>query len=156
MALQIALASPPGAIAGVIASSAGYPDGRVRKTVPFPIFATAGTDDFNHLEMRQLDRALTTPHHLEIFKGGHVWLSSELALQAVEWMELQAMKSGLRPRDDEEIDRQLAVRVAAVPGGYGGAGKVGAGKIGAGKGAEVAPRAAQPGPCRSISSVRPG
>ena len=44
--------------------------------------------------MRLLDRALTSPHRLAIFDGGHVWLSSELAIEAVEWMELQAMKSG--------------------------------------------------------------
>ena len=112
VALQVALASKD--VAGVIASSAGYPDSRIRKTLPFPIFATAGTDDFNHLEMRQLDGALTTPHHLAIFKGGHVWLSSELALEAVEWMEVQAMKSGLKPREEGEIDRLLAARMASA------------------------------------------
>ena len=111
-ALGVALASKE--IAGVIASSAGYPDNNIRKTLSFPLFATAGTEDFNHLEMRKLDRALTTPHRLAIFDGGHVWLSSELALQAVEWMELHAMKAGLEPRDDAEIDRMLAARVAAA------------------------------------------
>jgi predicted esterase len=115
VALGIALASK--SIAGVIASSAGYPDSRVRKTLPFPVFATAGTEDFNHLEMRRLDRELTTPHRLAIFNGGHVWLSSELALEAVEWMELQAMKGGLKPRDNDEIERLLAARIAGVGGG---------------------------------------
>jgi hypothetical protein len=111
-ALGIALASKD--IAGVIASSAGYPDSRVRKTLPFPLFATAGTDDFNHLEMRRLDRELSTTHRLAIFTGGHVWLSSDLALQAVEWMELQAMKAGLKPRDNAQIDRMFASRIASV------------------------------------------
>ena len=111
-ALGVALASKE--IAGVIASSAGYPDTNIRKTLSFPLFTTAGTEDFNHLEMRKLDRALTTPHRLVIFDGGHVWLSSELAVQAVEWMELHAMKAGLKPRDDAEIDRQLAARVEAA------------------------------------------
>jgi len=114
VALGVALGSPKDHVAGVIASSAGYPDGRLRKTLPFPIFATAGTEDFNHLEMRQLDRALTSPHRLAVFEGGHVWLSSELAIDAVEWMELQAMKSGLKPRDDREIDQIFAKRHAAV------------------------------------------
>ena len=45
-------------IAGVIASSAGYPDARPRASVPFAVFGTAGTDDFNYSEMRQLERAL--------------------------------------------------------------------------------------------------
>jgi hypothetical protein len=111
-ALGVALGSK--GIAGVIASSAGYPDNVQRKTLPFPLFATAGTEDFNHLEMRRLDRELTTPHHLAIFTGGHVWLSSELAVEAVEWMELQAMKAGLKPRDQTEIDRLFAARRAAV------------------------------------------
>jgi poly(3-hydroxybutyrate) depolymerase len=111
-ALGVALASKE--IAGVIASSAGYPDSRVRKTLPFPMFATAGTEDFNHLEMRRLDRELTTPHRLAIFNGGHVWLASDLAVQAVEWMELQAMKGGLKPRDNAAIDRLLKSRTAAV------------------------------------------
>src|SRR5438093_557929 len=80
VALGAALGSPQ-QIAGVIASSAGYPDGQFRKTLPFPIFATAGTEDFNHLEMRRLDAALTTPHHLAIFEGGHTWLSPDLAVE---------------------------------------------------------------------------
>ncbi len=115
VALGIALAT--NSVAGVIASSAGYPDSRVRKALPFPIFATAGTEDFNHLEMRRLDRELTTPHRLAIFNGGHVWLSSELALEAVEWMELQAMKRALKPRDNAEIDRLFAARMASVGAG---------------------------------------
>lgn len=112
VALGIALASKD--IAGVIASSAGYPDSRVRKELPFPIFATAGTDDFNHLEMRRLERALTTAHRLVVFSGGHVWLSSGLALQAVEWMELHAMRTGLAPRDEAAIERMFASRIAAA------------------------------------------
>jgi len=114
VALGVALGSPKDHVAGVIASSAGYPDGKLRKTLPFPIFATAGTEDFNHLEMRQLDRALSSPHRLAVFEGGHVWLSSELAIDAVEWMELQAMKSGLKPRDEREIDQMFAKRQAAA------------------------------------------
>jgi predicted esterase len=112
VALGIALASKD--IAGVIASSAGYPDSRLHKTLPFPIFATAGTEDFNHLEMRRLDRELTTPHHLAVFNGAHVWLSSDLAMQAVEWMELHAMKAGLEPRDNAEIDRIFGSRAAST------------------------------------------
>jgi poly(3-hydroxybutyrate) depolymerase len=102
-------------VAGVMASSASYPDAESRKTVPFPVFATAGTEDFNLSEMRTLDRELTSPHRLAVFEGGHVWLTSALATEAVEWMEIQAMKSGLKPRDAAEIDAILARRLAAVP-----------------------------------------
>jgi poly(3-hydroxybutyrate) depolymerase len=66
VALMVALETK--AVAGVIASSAGYPDSKPRKTLPFSIFATAGAEDFNHLEMRRLDEALTSPHRLAIFQ----------------------------------------------------------------------------------------
>jgi len=112
VALAVALGTR--GIAGVIASSAGYPDAQPHKTLPFPVFATAGTEDFNHVEMRLLDRALTTPHRLVVFEGGHTWLSSDLAVEAVGWMELQAMRSGIAPRNDTEIGELLAARVAAA------------------------------------------
>jgi dienelactone hydrolase len=111
VAMQVALNSG-GKIAGVIACSAGFPDAQPRKSVPFVIFATAGTEDFNNLEMRRLDRAVTTPHRLMIFEGGHDWLPASLGTDAIEWLEVQAMKSGLRPRDEALLDKIFAARVA--------------------------------------------
>src|SRR5262245_27926183 len=113
VAFSVALGSPL-PVAGVIASSAGYPDAKPRKTLAFPLFATAGTEDFNHLEMRRLDRALASPHRLAVFEGGHVWLSNELAVEAIEWMQIRAMKAGLAPRDEAAIDRLFEKRVAAA------------------------------------------
>ncbi len=106
--LQVALAS--NAVAGVIASSAGFPDAQPRQTVPFPLFATAGTEDFNYLEMRRLDRRLTSPHRLVLFSGGHTLPPETVAVEAVEWLELQAMVAGLRARDEALIDRLLEKR----------------------------------------------
>src|SRR5262245_10363995 len=94
VAMQVALANNN--IAGVIASSAGYPDSQPRTSVPFAVFGTAGTDDFNYIEMRMLDRKLTSPHRLAIFNGGHTLPPDDVALDAIEWLELQAMKSGRR------------------------------------------------------------
>jgi hypothetical protein len=90
-------------IAGVIASSAGLPDGEQRDSLKFPVYLTAGTHDFNYLEMRNLDRTLKSPHRLALFEGGHVLPSDEVALRAIEWLELQAMAAGLRPKDDRFI-----------------------------------------------------
>lgn len=101
-------------VAGVIASSAGWPDSRPRKTARFAVFGTAGTEDFNYHEMKELDRTLGTAHKVAIFEGGHVWLSSELAMQAVEWMEVQAMKSGRAPRNGDLLDKLFAGRAAAA------------------------------------------
>jgi len=106
VALGVALGSK--GIAGVIASSAGFPDSRPRKTVDFAVFGTAGTEDFNLAEMRHMDRALTSPHHLAVFDGGHAWLSSELAMEAVEWMEVQARGS--------RVDEIFAKRKTALEG----------------------------------------
>jgi|SRR5262245_40021626 len=112
VAMQLALANE--GIAGVIASSAGFADSQPRANVRFPVFATAGIDDFNYIEMRLLDRKLKTPHRLVIFEGGHALPPDTVAMDAVEWMELQAMKTGRRDRDDALIDRLLAGRRAAI------------------------------------------
>jgi dienelactone hydrolase len=98
VALRVAETS--GKIAGVIACSAGFLDGRARKSAPFPIYATAGTEDFNYLEMRELDRTLTTPHRLVIFEGTHDWLPATLGDDALAWLEFQTLNSGSRPRDE--------------------------------------------------------
>lgn len=113
VAFQFAL-GVAGRVAGVFASSAGYPDSKPRKSVPFAVFGTAGTEDFNYLEMKQLEKPLTTPHRVVIFEGGHVWLSSELAIEGVEWMEIQAMKSGIAKRNDGLINESWERRVAAM------------------------------------------
>jgi dienelactone hydrolase len=116
VALMVALGNK--GIAGVIASSAGYPDSKPRASVPFPLFGTAGTEDFNYLEMRQLDRKLTSPHYLAVFDGGHTLPPDGVALDAIEWMELQAMKSALRPKDDALVERLFEKRqrlIAAAP-----------------------------------------
>ncbi|MGA2715532.1 MAG: hypothetical protein ABSG41_20725 [Bryobacteraceae bacterium] len=102
-----------GGIAGVIASSAGFSDpSDAPKTLSFPVFGTAGTEDFNYTEMRDLDSHLTSPHRIDIFEGGHQWLPSELAIKAVGWMEVQAIKSGTSPRNDALLDKIFDARVA--------------------------------------------
>jgi dienelactone hydrolase len=113
VAMQVALGKTNN-IAGVIASSAGYPDSQPRSNVPFAVFGTTGTEDFNYIEMRLLDRKLTSPHHLAVFNGGHTLPPDTVALEAIEWMELQAMKSGRRTRDDALIDRLFAKRQRAI------------------------------------------
>jgi hypothetical protein len=53
-------------------------------------------------------------HRLEVFDGPHRWMPEPLARQAVEWMELQAMVQGRRPRDEAVIDRLYAADLAAA------------------------------------------
>jgi len=100
VAMQIALTNP---VAGVIASSAGYPDSVARSKLKFVVFGTAGDTDFNYIEMKMLDRALRTPHRVVIFEGGHTLPPDSLAMEAIEWLELQAIKSGIRTRDEDLV-----------------------------------------------------
>ncbi len=90
-------------LAGVIASGAGYPP-NVQPAAPvtFALFGAAGVDDFNFPEMKMLDATLArlgATHRFESFEGGHAWPSPEVVEAAVEWMELQALKAGLREKD---------------------------------------------------------
>jgi pimeloyl-ACP methyl ester carboxylesterase len=111
-------------IAGVIASSAGYPDSQPRASVPFAIFGTAGTEDFNYIEMRLLDRKLSSPHFLAVFPGGHTLPPDDVAFDALEWMELQAMQSRRRGRDDMLVGRMVEKRRARIAAGTGPAATV--------------------------------
>jgi hypothetical protein len=112
VAMEVALG--PNDIAGVIASSAGFPDAEPRRSVKFAVFATAGTDDFNYLEMRRLDAALTSPHYLAVFEGGHALPPDAVAAEALEWLELQAMRSGRRAEDRRLIDALFASRLQRI------------------------------------------
>jgi hypothetical protein len=101
-------------IAGVIASSAGYPDSQPRDRVTFAVFSTAGTEDFNYIEMRRLDRQLSSAHMLAVFQGGHTLPPDDIAFDALEWMELQAMQSGRRARDSALLERMIEKRRARI------------------------------------------
>jgi len=107
--VAIMVAQNSDAIAGVLSSSAGYSTA-FHDRERFPFFGTAGTEDFNYREMRNVDRRMTSPHRVEIFEGGHTWLPVEMATRGVEWMEIQGMKSGIRPRDQALLDSLFAKR----------------------------------------------
>jgi dienelactone hydrolase len=98
-------------ITGVIGCGAGFAVGlEPSSSLPFIFYGTIGTDDFNFPEMKQLDRALNASgavHHVEVFEGGHNWAPPDVCVKAIEWMELQAMKSKRRTQDDPFIDRLL-------------------------------------------------
>jgi predicted esterase len=97
-----------GTLAGVIGASAGFaPDLTPARDLPFLYFGTAGDADYNYWEMRSLERWLTdlgAPHRMEYFAGPHAWMPQSLAMSAVRWMELRAMKAGSRPVDVAIVD----------------------------------------------------
>ena len=95
-------------LAGVIASGAGFPrDLAPSPQMHFVFFGAAGVEDFNYPELKNLQEPLTKAgiiHRVQTFEGRHEWPPVSLATAAVEWMELQAMKAGKRPRDDGFIN----------------------------------------------------
>ena len=91
-------------LAGVMANGAGFPvDLAPSSPMHFVYFGAAGVDDFNYPELKNLEEPLTKAgitHRIQIFDGRHEWPPVSVATAAVEWMELQAIKAGKRPRDD--------------------------------------------------------
>jgi pimeloyl-ACP methyl ester carboxylesterase len=107
MVAQSLAQSLGGGAAGVILCGAGFSEAKPpEKPLPFPVFGVAGVEDFNWIELRQLHRALDSigsANRFVTFDGDHTWAPSDFCLTAVEWMELQAMKSGRRERDEKLI-----------------------------------------------------
>ncbi len=105
-----------GCVAGVIASGAGLPVGLNAATrLPFSILFTLGIDDFNFAEVSELDAALNkagTTHLVAEFAGRHDWPPPEVAVEAIEWMELQAVKDTLRPNDQKFVESAWQARWA--------------------------------------------
>ncbi len=94
-------------LTGVIAFAAGFPGAQAPQRVPFLFFGAAGVDDFNFPEMRQLDgelEKLGATWKIIAFEGGHGWPPGTICAQAIEWLELQAMKAGKRPRDNDLVE----------------------------------------------------
>jgi predicted esterase len=115
VACQVAMT---GLAQGVVACSAGFMGSEAPDRIPFAFFGTAGATDFNYLEMRRLERELDDRHvaHRMVFHdGGHEWLSPDLALEALAWLDLQAMRTGATPRDETWILSRFEARVAALP-----------------------------------------
>jgi len=94
-------------VAGIIASGGRFQKREDTPPVRTPTFGTSGWLDFNHTEMQLVHRMLDqwkVPNRLEFYPGPHSWMPPKLARQGIAWMELQAMKQDLKPRDVPEIE----------------------------------------------------
>jgi dienelactone hydrolase len=93
-------------IAGVIGCGAGLASGLEPGTLgAAAYFGLAGLADFNYGEMKALDRSLDPsgiPHRFHYFEGSHAWPDPASCARAVAWLEIVAMKQGLRPADREQ------------------------------------------------------
>lgn len=92
-------------VAGIIACGAGLSQTVTPERVrPSLYYGLVGTADFNYREMHhldgQLDKAGVT-HRIKVFEGTHLWPPEDLCLQAIQWMEVQAVKQKLKTVDKE-------------------------------------------------------
>ncbi len=108
-------------VAGIIGFAAGLPARpfalwlRLHDLGRAAFYGGAGTTDFNYDEVRELASVLDTlptRHHVAFYAGRHAWAPAVTCGQALDWMELDAMRRGLRPRDDSTIGRWRAARTA--------------------------------------------
>ena len=94
--------------AGVIAGGAGFPAGLAPSpATQFAFFGTVGIEDFNFPELKNLEEVLTTsgvPHQIKVFDGRHEWAPPAIMTEAVEWMELRAMRAGTVARNNAIIN----------------------------------------------------
>lgn len=109
---------PPlrGSLAGLVGCAGGREPGSPPLTTPIPpFFGCTGDHDFNHAEMLALDATLAKAgarHRLQGFAGGHGWPSAGLG-EAIDWLQLMAMRDGLAARDADWIAARLAAERAA-------------------------------------------
>ena len=104
-------------LAGVIASGSRWERDHFKQRIAFPSFGAAGDTDFNYAPMQAVHARLRewgTPQQLRIFEGRHQWMPAELASEALTWMELLAMKRGLRPVDSAFAAARLTQELAGA------------------------------------------
>jgi tetratricopeptide (TPR) repeat protein len=105
-------------VQGIIGCGAGLsPLIKPEQIKPTTYYGIVGFADFNYIEMLKLDKTLDQHgirHRFVYFNAKHRWPPETICERAVAWMELQAIRKRLTPRDDAliktifETERQLA------------------------------------------------
>ena len=108
----------PEKIAGVIACAAGFSPMRApHAELGFSVFGAIGNRDYNFLELIDLDGVLDglgLPNRMVSFDGPHGWPPADVAMEAIEWLEVRAMKEARRPADPEHARALLESAIARV------------------------------------------
>jgi hypothetical protein len=81
----------------------------------FACFGAVGDADPNYPEFVRLRRELDTAngrYRIRIFEGSHGWAPPEVWMEALNWMDIQAMASGNLPRDHSRITATLQETLA--------------------------------------------
>lgn len=102
-------------LAGVIAGGAGFPGGiEPTSSMHFALFLIIGNEDFNLPEIKALDETLAhtqIPHQVRTWDGRHEWPPATVMVDAVSWMELQAIRSRRREPQTSFIDTRWSEKI---------------------------------------------
>jgi hypothetical protein len=105
-------------VAGVIANAAGFPFGTEPiRNMKFAYYAAVGIADFNYGEFVDLRRKLDTAdarYRIRIFDGQHGWAPPEVWIEALNWMDMQAMSAGTIPRDPSRVQQTFGSALASA------------------------------------------
>jgi hypothetical protein len=111
-AWQLALS---GAAGTIICASATNVPARELKPVSFVFFGVAGIADFNFeyvFNQVAAFRSVGKNARFETFEGGHSWPPREVAARALDWLEIQAIRSGLGENRDDYVETQFRESLA--------------------------------------------
>lgn len=103
------------AVGGALGFALGGPETAFAGDSTFAVFGAAGTRDFNYEEVFAMSERLRTtrvPYRVATFDGPHSWPPASLCGDALEWLELRAMVSGLRALDSGWVRTRLALELA--------------------------------------------
>ncbi len=104
----------PNQVTGIIGIGAGFSQLQdIPMQIPFIYYGIAGYEDFNHSEMTYLDDLLEqrrVTHRIAYFDGNHQWAPSEDFQLGMEWMEIQAIRNGIKPKDQSWIEKLFGER----------------------------------------------
>jgi predicted esterase len=105
-----------GHVAGVIATGGalgfelGGPETTFARDSTFGYFGAASVGDFNYEEvliMGEQFGALGVPFRVAVFDGGHTWPPADVCGDAIDWLELRAVRGGLRATDSAWVTARL-------------------------------------------------
>jgi hypothetical protein len=103
-------------VAGIISCGAGLPSRHKPEWVkPAAYCGIIGSLDFRYWDMARLEEPFAkaeVTHRIIYFDGWHQWPSGGLLAEAVEWLELIAMKSGLKSKEAAFIEAEYQKRLA--------------------------------------------
>jgi predicted esterase len=106
--IAISFALNSGKIKGIIACSAGPSANDPLSTAPkIDLYGVAGFEDFNYKEIAHLPENLSATGwrtNIDLFDGGHAWPPAASTRKAVLWLELNAVKDKLIPKDKALVE----------------------------------------------------